>query len=221
MTEFYQNAITVFMGFFAIMNPLANTAVFLGLAGNRPSAERAKIAVKALLVAFVIVALFCVIGKALFELFGITLPALKIAGGILVFMIGYQMLHGKKSKMHHPAPNAGAEADYKEEGEEGEGEEDEDIAISPLALPILAGPGTLATAMNFSAGGGFTKITVTIVAFAILCLITLGCFLMGEKLVNRLGASGLQIVSQLMGLIMAVIGTQMFIEGVAAAMKRI
>ncbi|TWT89010.1 inner membrane protein [Pseudobythopirellula maris] len=205
MSEFYQHAVTVFLGFFAVMNPVANTAVFLGLVGDRSRAERTKTAVKALVVAFCVVAAFAAIGKGLFELFGLTLPALKIAGGVLVFMIGYHMLHGKSSGMHRQ----GGEA----EGAEAAG----DVAVSPLALPILAGPGTLATAMNFASGGGLANIAVTIAAFGVLCLVTLAAFLFGERLTKLLGESGLQVVTQLMGLIMAVIGAQMLIEGVAAA----
>ncbi|MDA8746236.1 MarC family protein [Rubripirellula amarantea] len=209
MSESWQTAVTVFMAFFAVMNPIANTAVFVSLVGDLSSAERTKTAVKALLVAFVVVASFAAIGKVIFELFGITLPALKITGGVLVFLIGYRMLQGKHSEMHRPAGN-GVSTPPKDN-------ESTDVAVSPLALPILAGPGTLATAMNFAAGGGVEKISVTIGAFAILCLITLGTFLLGQRLTNLLGHSGLQIVTQLMGLIMAVIGTQMLIEGVATA----
>lgn len=211
MSDLYQQAITTFMAFFAVMNPIANTAVFVGLVGDRSSAERARIAVRALLIAIVVVAVFAGIGKLIFELFGITLPALKVAGGALVFVIGYQMLHGNSSKMHRPADASEAS---------GHADDDStDVAISPLALPILAGPGTLATAMNFAAGGGVSNIVVTIIVFAVLCLVTLAAFLLGQRLTLLLGPSGLAIVTQLMGLIMAVIGTQMMIDGVLAAAK--
>jgi multiple antibiotic resistance protein len=216
MNSFYQHAVTVFMGFFAVMNPIANTAVFIGLVGERSDAERAKIAVKSLIIAFGIVAVFAGIGKLIFEMFGITLPALKIAGGVLVFIIGYHMLQGKSSKMHsvHSAATDGSV-------ETASNEEPADVAVSPLAMPILAGPGTLATARNFAAGGRLSMITTTIVVFAIICLITLVCFLLGERLTKVLGDSGLRIMTQLMGLVMAVIGTQMLIEGIAAFPKSI
>lgn len=210
MSDFYQHAIAVFMGFFAVMNPIANTAVFVGMTSERTGAERVRIAVKALLVTFAIVASFALLGKAIFHIFGITLPALQIAGGVLVFMIGYSMVQGDRSRMHHPAADRGTNA-MPEQGA------DDDIAISPLALPILAGPGTLATAMNYSADGGWSNVGVTIAAFAVLCGITFACFLMGERLVRVIGDSGVQIVTRLMGLILAVIGAQMLIEGVRGA----
>jgi multiple antibiotic resistance protein len=111
------------------------------------------------------------------------------------------MLGGESSKMHKTK----------------EQESDIDIAVSPLAVPILAGPGTIATAINFSAAGGWIAIGITIAMFALLCLITYICFLSGERIVSLIGNSGLNIVTRLMGLILAVIGVQMLIEGIASA----
>ncbi|KHD24601.1 membrane protein [Vibrio caribbeanicus] len=200
MHDITTTAVTVFMGFFAMMNPIANTAVFVGMTGEQTPTERRATAIKALVTAFFIVSAFCLLGKGIFELFGITLPALRLAGGVLVFLVGYHMLQGSSSKLHSHS--------------ESEQNEHKDVAISPLALPILAGPGTIATAMNYSASGDMLSITVTIAAFAILCAITLICFLFGPKLVDKLGESGISIVTRLMGLILTVIGMQMLIQGV-------
>jgi len=191
--------ITVFMGFFAMMNPIANTTIFVGMTSDKNHQQRKNITIKALLTAFFIVLAFCLLGKGIFEIFGITLPALRLSGGILVFIVGYHMLHGASSKLH--SPNNSNE------------DSDKDIAISPLALPILAGPGTIATAMNYSASGQLLHIVITIVAFALLCLITFFCFLYGAKLIERIGESGVGIMTRLMGLILTIIGTQMFIQG--------
>ena len=207
MHDFATMTVTVFMGFFAMMNPIANTAVFIGMTGDQSEPQRKKTAIKALTTAFIIIALFCILGKGIFELFGITLPALRLAGGILVFMVGYHMLQGNSSTLHSTSPN-----NSKDKTEEASS--DNDIAISPLALPILAGPGTIATAMNYSASGGFTNIVVTISSFAILCLITLVCFLYGQKLIAKVGKSGIAITTRLMGLILTIIAMQMFIQGV-------
>ena len=202
MSELMQHTLSVFLGFFAIMNPIANTAVFVGLTGTKPHSTQKRIAYKALLISFCIIVAFALLGKSIFHLFGITLPALKITGGVLVFLIGYQMLHGESAKMHSPQEN-----------------DDADIAISPLAVPILAGPGTIATAMNFSAAGGWVEIGITITAFAILCIITFICFIFGQKIVKLIGASGLSIITRLMGLILAVIGTQMLITGILSVVN--
>ncbi|MBO9484862.1 MarC family protein, partial [Salinisphaera sp. G21_0] len=90
----------------------------------------------------------------------------------------------------------------------------ENIAVSPLAVPLLAGPGTIATAMNYSASGELTRILMTISIFALLCLITFFCFIFSSKIMALIGKGGLDIVTRLMGLILTVIGVQMLIVGV-------
>ena len=201
LMSLFEHMVTVFLGFFAIMNPIANTAVFAGLTSNKSKSEQIKIASKALIITFIVILLFAVLGKAIFHLFGITLPALRIAGGILVFIVGYHMLHGDNSKLHT------AEQNY-----------DSDIAVSPLAVPLLAGPGTIATAMNYSASGGWGEIIVTVAMFAILCIITFFCFIYSSKILVIIGESGLSIITRLMGLILTVIGAQMLIIGVSSVM---
>ncbi|MBL4799640.1 MAG: MarC family protein [Oleispira sp.] len=204
MTPFYSHIISVFLGFFAIMNPIANTAVFVGLTANMNDTQQRRVAIRSLLIAFIVILMFSILGRAIFDLFGITLPALRITGGILVFIIGYQMIHGNGSKMHT--------------GDIVEIEGDQDVAVSPLAVPILAGPGTIATAMNSSAAGG-SEVLVTILAFAVLCIFSYLCFISGPRILRLLGQSGLSIITRLMGLILAVIGTQMFLVGLSSAIK--
>jgi multiple antibiotic resistance protein len=202
MEGMIHHAVPVFLGFFAIMNPFANTSVFIGLTGGRSRKEQTRIALKSLLLSFLIILVFSFSGKMIFHLFGISLPALRIAGGILVFIIGYQMLHGESSKMHASGRS-----------------EMEDPTVSPLAVPILAGPGTIATAMNFSASGHWRELIITITTFGILCIVTLLCFIAGEGLVKMIGRKGLEIITRLMGLILAVIGIQMLLQGVQDAIK--
>jgi multiple antibiotic resistance protein len=189
------------------MNPLANAPVFLGLTAGDDARTRRTVALRSLALTFAIIAGFSVMGKLIFHLFGLTMPALRIAGGVLVFKIGYDMLHGDSSKPHT--------LDDKQVTDRVAARLS--VAISPLAVPLLAGPGTIATAMNFAAGEGYMPITVTIVAFGVLCLLTYVAFVSGERLVAFMGESALNIVTRLMGLILAVIGTQMAIEGIRGA----
>jgi len=201
MSNIVHQAVTVFLGFFAIMNPIANTAVFIGLTADNNPAERRQTARKALMISFFIILAFSISGKAIFHLFGITLPALRITGGAMVFIIGYQMLHGSASKMHSS-----------------EGDSHSDISVSPLAVPILAGPGTIATSMNYSATGGWSGVIITVTSFFLLSFVTFICFMSGEKLMKLIGKSGMEIITRLMGLILAVIGVQMLLEGIKGAL---
>jgi len=201
------HALTVFMGFFAIMNPIANVPVFLGLTSEDDRQTTSAIALRSLLIAFVIVAIFSVAGKVIFELFGLTLPAFRITGGLLVFLVGFHMLQGNQSKVQHPKDGVTQQSKEAALG----------VAVSPLAMPILAGPGTIATAMNFSSGGGIMELVVTIAMFGVLCIITYVLFLFGGKFVTYIGASALGVITRMMGLIIAVVGTQMVIEGLHGA----
>ena len=207
MESTLQHTITVFMGFFAIMNPIANVPIFLGLTGDDDSQTAASVALRSLLLAFLIVTLFAVAGKIIFALFGLTLPAFRITGGLIVFFIGYHMLQGSPSRIHHP----------NEVDKQTSRKAALSVAVSPLAMPILAGPGTIATAMSFSAVGGLLNVMVTIFAFAILCVITYVFFVFGEKFVAYIGSSALGAITRMMGLVLAVIGTQMVIAGIHGA----
>jgi multiple antibiotic resistance protein len=203
MSDLPQQALIIFAAFFAIMNPISNTAVFVGLTGDQDSQDQRKTAYKALVIAFFIIAAFSLFGKAIFTLFGITLPALRIVGGILVFIIGYKMLNGNSSDASD-SPKA---------------QDGGDIAVSPLAVPLLAGPGTIATAMSYSAEGGWTITAITIAMFAVLCVITFFSFIFGQKIIQKMGKGGLDITTRLMGLILAVIGVHMLMEGLFGAVE--
>jgi multiple antibiotic resistance protein len=209
MDPMIQHILSVFMGFFAIMNPIANTPIFLGLTAADPPDVKRKVALKALVTAFILIVLFALLGKMIFHLFGITLPAFRITGGILVALIGYRMLHGEQSTMHQPSAGdrqASLQAELS-------------VAVTPLAIPILAGPGTIATAMNFASTGGYPELIITLTAFAALCFITWVFFIYGDRLVRYLGQAGLSVITRIMGLILAVIGVQMLIAGIAGAIE--
>jgi multiple antibiotic resistance protein len=194
-------SLTVFTGFFAIMNPVANTPVFLGLVGDKDKSARKSIAKTSCITAFFIVLFFVIMGKYLFELFGITIPAFKITGGILLFYVGFEMLQSKKSKIHHQE----------------ELELDEGIAISPLAIPILAGPGTIVTAMNNITSGNILHLGIVIAIFALMVYLTYLAFSLSELIIKKIGNHLITVIGKIMGLILAIMGTGMTIEGVKIA----
>lgn len=205
---------TVFMGFFAIMNPIANTPIFLGLTQEMDKKGKKGVAFKSVFYAFIIVSIFAVSGQVVFKLFGITLPAFQIGGGILLFFVGYELLHGRQSHIHHPTPQE------KEKIKEEINESSVNVAISPLAIPILAGPGTISTAINFV--GAETTIFHTLIViflFAMMCLITYFLFVSGGKLISYLGRGGVTVITRIMGLILTIIATQMVIVGISGAIE--
>jgi len=191
-------SLTVFTGFFAIMNPIANTPVFLGLVGDLNASQRKKIAKTSCITAFLIVVCFVILGKYIFELFGITIPAFKITGGILLFYVGFEMLQSKPSKIHN-------QEDI---------EPDDGIAISPLAIPILAGPGTIVTAMNNITSGSYLHIMIVIIIFAVIIFLTYIAFSLSETIVKKIGNHLITVIGKIMGLILAIMGTGMAIDGI-------
>lgn len=201
MAELLTYALSVFTVFFAIMNPIANIPIFLSLVEDADTAAKKRISIKATIVAFIIVVLFVVLGKFIFELFGITIPAFKITGGILVFYVGFEMLQSKKSSVAHIRMVT----------------IDENIAISPLAIPILAGPGTIVTAMNFVTNKGYAHIAIVILIFGVMCALTYLAFSFSDAIVKKVGTNIITVVGKIMGLILAIIGVNMIIEGIKIA----
>jgi multiple antibiotic resistance protein len=194
-------SITVFTGFFAIMNPIANTPIFLGLVEGKDTKTKRNIAKKGTLTAFIIVTLFVILGKYIFELFGITIPAFKISGGLLIFYVGFEMLMSQKSKVHTN--------DTEDDGSS--------LAISPLAIPILAGPGTIVTAMNYVTNATYIHTAIVIMVFAFMILLTYLAFELSDKIVKLVGSNLIAVIGKIMGLILAIIGTGMVIEGIKLA----
>ncbi len=190
------------MGFFAIMNPIANTPIFLGLVENENKDGRRRIAATASVTAFFIVAAFVVAGKYIFELFGITIPAFKITGRILLFYVGFEMLMSRKSTIHNT----------------GGSREQDDPSVSPLAIPILAGPGTIVTAMNFVPHTNFVRIGIVLAIFALMILLTYFAFTLADRIVKTVGKNLIAVIGKLMGLILAIMGTGMVLEGIRLAL---
>jgi len=208
MPDFVLFLTTVFIGFFAILNPIGNTPVFLLMVNEADERTIKKVALKALMVAFIIISIFCLFGHVIFRLFNITLPAFQVAGGIIVFFVGYDLLQGKAAGAH------------KSRSKDLDTSSLEDMAISPLGTPLLAGPGTISTAMNFvGQGNSFINTILIILVFAVVCGITYLMFILGKGIADKLQPSLIKAISRIMGLILAVIAVQMFINGVFNVIK--
>lgn len=194
-------AIAVFTGFIAINNPFGNVPVFLGLTRHRDRPTKKKISRKATFTAFIIVSGFIFLGKYIFDFFGLTIPAFKITGGILIFFVGFEMIRAQQSSIDNQT-----EVNF-----------NEGISISPLAIPILAGPGTIVTAMNFTTNATYLQLFIMLGAFAIVMWLNHLAFISSEYLVRYIGENKIVVIEKIMGLIIAIIGTNMLIEGIQIA----
>ncbi|NLR58083.1 MarC family protein [Chitinophaga polysaccharea] len=195
-------ATTVFMGLLAIVNPISAIPVFMELTSHMDKKAKRNIATKSVLVAFCIILVFSVAGKLIFHVFGITLAALRVTGGILVFVIGYEMVRGDKESK---SEKLGAQPVKADQGIS--------IAITPLAMPLLAGPGAITTSMSYSAAKDLTHLAIVIAIYAFICYITYLLFIAGERIVKVIGTNVMMVITKMMGLILAVIGVQMLALG--------
>jgi multiple antibiotic resistance protein len=189
------------MAFFAIMNPIANIPIFVKLTEGLDEKKKKEVSKTANIVAFIIVLAFILIGKYIFQIFGLTIPAFKVFGGILIFFIGFEMLQSKKNHIQIEEKAA-----Y-----------DEGITISPLAIPILAGPGTIVTAMNFVVKANYFYVFITILIFALIVLLTYWAFIYSSYFVKLIGQKNFVIIGKIMGLILGVLGANMLIQGIKLA----
>lgn len=194
------------MAFFAIMNPISNLPAYMALVADDSQKISRKIAFRSLLIAFVIVTVFIFSGDFIFKVFGITIVSFRIAGGILVAVIGYHMINGN----HSPS--------YKGMEQQAVNSDPMSIAISPLAMPLFAGPGTITTALSL-ANGGLQNQLITIVAFAFLCVITYLLLKSAKQIAEFLGENLMKIITKLMGLLLFSIGIQMIIVSVQTLIK--
>jgi len=205
MGHFYSVLITPFFAFLAVMSPLANAPVFLGLTADLPSTQRKGVALRGVLVAFVTVAAFTLVGALVLRLFGITIAAVRAFGGFIVARIGYELITKSAASSHQPVG---------ESTSAGPG-----LAISPLAIPILAGPGTLSTALGLTADGGWTERAAVLAAFGLVALLNLLAFLTADRLVQRLGEELIGATAKIMGIILGAIGAEMMVAGIVGLMK--
>ncbi len=189
------------MAFFAIMNPIVNIPIFVKLTDELNEKKKKEIAKTANIVAFIIVVTFILVGKYIFEIFGLTIPSFKVFGGVLIFYIGFDMLQSKKPGLHlKDKPTF-----------------DDSIAISPLAIPIMAGPGTIVTGMNFVVNANFLQVIITILIFALIICFTYMAFVYSNYIVKLIGDKNFVIIGKIMGIIIGVLGANMLIEGIKLA----
>ena len=196
-----------FMAFFAIMNPISNLPAYMALVADDSQKISRKIAFRSLLIAFVIITVFIFSGDFIFKVFGITIVSFRIAGGILEAVIGYHMINGN----HSPS--------YKGMEQQAVNSDPMSIAISPLAMPLFAGPGTITTALSL-ANGGLRNQLITVVAFAILCVITYLLLRSAKQIAGFLGKNLMKIITKMMGLLLFSIGIQMIIVSVQTLIKQ-
>lgn len=201
--DIFDTFIVILVTLIIIMDPLGNLPFFLLFTEGNTHQEQMRMAGIAVAAACVILIFFGVTGDAILRFFGIGLPAFQVTGGFILFVYSLQMLR--------LIPGTIKSTDEEEQ----EGITKENVALVPLATPLLAGPGAITTIVvwqrSFSSP---LRLPLLAVAIVIACLVIYFVFYFGEKIHNILGVGGIRVVSRLMGLLLAVIAIQFIVDGI-------
>lgn len=193
-------ALLCFTSFFTLINPLGTMPVFLSMTTGMTESERKRIIMKATFVAFLIMISFTVFGQFLFQVFGLSTNGFRIAGGIVIMKIGYDMLQAHYT---HIKLNEDEKMHFAD-----------DISITPLAIPMLCGPGAIANGIVLMEDAEtLLKKAILIFIIAFVFLITALILRTSTKLVHFRGETGNNVMMRLMGLILMVIAVECFVSG--------
>ncbi len=201
MGNIVQFALVTLTSVLFIVDPIAVIPTYLVITQGETPAQRAVTARRACIAAALILIAFALGGTLIFHVFGITLEAFRIAGGLILWLVAMDMLHGQRSTQES-RPEI-AEAQVKE-----------DVAVTPLAMPMLAGPGSISTIMVLSGQARTMPEKVAVYAAILLTMIISWIVLrVGERVVARMGQTGIRVMTRIMGLLLAAIAVQFVITG--------
>ena len=200
-----ETASLAFATFFATIAPLDIAAVFAALTSSSSVRRNRSMAIRATLIATVILVMFALAGELLLASLGISLAALRTAGGILLLLMGIEMVFARSS---------GATSTTEEE--EQEAMLKQDISIFPIATPMIAGPGAMGAAILLMANteGDVTQQVIVISALLAVLLITGICLLLSSQISRWLGITGMQVVSRIMGVLLSALAVQFVFDGI-------
>jgi len=205
MSELLSFALLAFTSFFTLINPLGSMPVFMSMTSGLEVKERNKTAKKASIVAFIIIVAFAFSGQLLFDFFGISVNSLRIVGGVIFFLMGMDMLQARLAKVKF------------DEKDLESGKVDKyvnDIAITPLAIPMICGPGAITNAIVLMEDAEtFDKKVALVLVIFIVILLTYIIYYSSSKIVKFLGETGNNVMMRLMGLIVMVIAVEFFFMG--------
>lgn len=199
-----QFALVALTSIFFLVDPIAAVPTFLAMTAGEDDGERRRTARRAALTCFVVLTSFALAGTLIFQIFGITLPAFKIAGGIILLLIGLEMLQARRSQTKETPPETEA------------GLEKEDAGIIPMGVPMLAGPGAISTVMVFqSQSTGWVHSTIVFAAIALTAAVSYLILAAASRVSRIIGESGIRIMMRMMGLLLTAIAVQFIVNGLS------
>ncbi|MCX8476119.1 MAG: MarC family protein [Sphingomonas sp.] len=198
--------VSAFVTFFVVIDPPGCAPIFAGLTSGASAVHRRAMAIRAVLVASAILFGFALFGEALLRALGISLNAFRIAGGIMLFLIALEMVFEKRTERRE------------DRAEKIKADEAADISIFPMAMPMIAGPGSIASVMLLmSQSSGLASSAVVLAAMASILALTLLALLIAGPIMRVVGAKIEAVVSRLLGVLLAALAAQFVIDGIRAS----
>lgn len=191
---------------FVTIDPPGLAPLFLAVTAGMNRAERSQVALRASIIAFCVFVVFALAGTVILQLFGITLPAFRVAGGLLLFWIAFEMVFERRQQRHeNTAKRAITQDDI------------HGVSVFPLAIPLMAGPGAISATILLSGdfSGALDRAALIGILFAIVAL-TYGVYLLAERVEGLLGATGRTVLTRLLGVILSALAVQFVADGVKA-----
>lgn len=205
------SVINAFITLFVIVDPIGNAPLFLGLTVGMATTVRRSIAMRGAFISFVILTLFAITGTKILDTIGITIDAFRIAGGLLLFVTAFEMIYGQRQERREETSSAAV------------AEHAANIAVFPLAIPLIAGPGTISATIllssQFSAGdtGHNWYGTISLVAIIAVLMVITAVFLIAAELVDKFISNTAKLVlTRLLGVLLAALAVQYIADGVLA-----
>jgi multiple antibiotic resistance protein len=207
-----ETALTTFTTFVAVIGPIDSAVLLATLTPHATRAERRAISLKAVAIATLIVLIFALFGNPILHQLGVTLPALQVAGGVILLIIAIDMTLSR-----HPSP---FRLSIKESEEaENKAEAHAEIAVFPMAMPLLAGPGAMTSAIVLAANtkGDPELLGAVVLAIIAVMLVTLICLLLAQEMNHLIGVTARKVIVRVFGVLLAAIAVQSIFTGVTAA----
>lgn len=205
----FEFAATTFVTLLVVVDPVAVLPIFMALTRGQSAKRRRETARRAITVATSVLLVLALTGDSVLKLLGIGLPAFRIAGGLLLFLLSIDMVLARQSGLRSATP------DEKEEAEAAF-----EIAVFPLGIPLIAGPGTMTSVILLTSGasGDLVQHAIVIAMLLLVLALSLATFIFASPLMDRLGVTGVNVIGRVFGIIVAALAVQYVIDGVTAVL---
>lgn len=204
----YDSLFNAFVTILVTIDPPGLAPLFLAVTRGMTRDQRRQVSIRSSIIAFAVLALFALAGAAILSVFGITLPAFRVAGGFLLFFIAFEMVFEKRNDRKEKISDVAITKDHIQ-----------NIAAFPLAIPLIAGPGAISATVLLSGSMPGWAVQAALVAIIFVCIaLTYVVFILAERIDGILGQTGRSILTRLLGVILAALAVQFVADGIKALM---